>query len=247
MIPDPTVAAPVFADPLFLGPFVDYAVDNAGRLLRLTYEHVVLTLITLAIALPIAIGFGVLSSYYDRLATVVLWAASILLTLPAIALFGMLVPVLGIGNPPTIAALVVYAQLPIIRNTYVGLTEVDAAAIESGTGLGMTRFERLRRIRLPVALPVVMTGIRNAVVILVGLLAIGAFIGAGGLGGRIFYGISQTDTPMIVVATVLVSLLALAFDYAFGVIEEGLRLRNGEEIEPTIVTRTLTAVRTRLT
>lgn len=230
----------------FLEEFVGFALENADRMTRLFVEHVVITLWTLAIALPIAIGLGVFISYYERAATPVLWLASVLLTIPAIAFFGLLVPVLGIGNPPTIAALVAYAQLPVIRNTYIGLTRADAAAIEAGTGLGMTRTERLKRVRLPVALPVVMAGIRNAVVILVGLAAIGAFIGAGGLGHYIFYGITQGDTAMIVVTTIVLSALALAFDYGFGVVEEGLRLRNGEEIEPTIGTRTLNAVYTRI-
>lgn len=231
---------------LFLNEYIGFAVKHSNELLRMTYEHIAITLWALAIALPIAIGLGAFISYYDRAAKPVLWVASVLLTLPAIALFGILVPVLGIGNRPTIAALVAYAQLPVIRNTYIGLTQVDAAAIEAGTGLGMTRIERLRRIRLPVALPVVMAGIRNVVVLLVGLAAIGAFIGAGGLGQFIFYGISRGDTTMIVVTTIILSLLALVFDYIFGVVEEGLRLRNGETINPTVITRALTAVRTRL-
>lgn len=231
---------------LLFEEYIGFAAENSGRLLRLLFEHVLITFWTLAIALPIAIGFGVFISYYDRAATPVLWVASVLLTIPAIAFFGVLVPVLGIGNPPTIAALVAYAQLPVIRNTYIGLTRADAAAIEAGTGLGMTGTERLRRVRVPVALPVVMAGIRNAVVLLVGLVVIAAFIGGGGFGHYIFYGITQGDTAMIVVTTILVSLLALAFDYAFAVIEEGLRLKNGEEIDPTLATRTLTAVRTRI-
>jgi osmoprotectant transport system permease protein len=231
---------------LFLDEAIQFVADNAGRLARLSFEHVVLTLWSLLIALPLAVSLGVLISYYERAATAVLWGAGVLLTLPAIALFGILVPILGIGNPPTVAALVAYAQLPVIRNTYIGLTRADAAAVEAGTGLGMSRFERFRQIRLPLALPVVMAGIRNAVILLVGLAAIGAFIGAGGLGDPIFYGISAGDTAMIVVATVLLSVLALAFDYAFEVVEECLRLRNGEEIDPTVLTRTLTAVRTRL-
>lgn len=230
----------------FLGELVQFVAENTDRLLRLTGEHIMITLWSLAIALPIAISLGVFISYYERAAKPVLWVASVLLTLPAIAFFGLLVPLLGIGNPPTIAALVAYAQLPVIRNTYVGLTQVDAAAIEAGTGLGMTRFERLWRIRLPVALPVVMAGIRNVVVLLVGLVAVAAFIGGGGLGFFIYYGITTGDTAMIVVATIILSALALAFNYAFAVAEEGLRLRNGEEFEPTVVTRTLTAVRTRL-
>lgn len=236
----------VGAVPLIIDGYIGFALDNADRLTRLFFEHVIITLVALAVALPIAITAGVGINYYDRARTPVLWVASILLTIPAIAFFGLLVPMLGIGNPPTIAALVAYIQLPIIRNTYVGLTRASDAAIEAGAGLGMTRFERLWRVRVPTALPVVMAGVRNAVVLLVGLVAIGAFIGAGGLGHYIFYGITQDDTAMIVVTTIVLSLLALVFDYAFGVIEEALRLRNGESIEPSIATRTLSGIQTRI-
>jgi osmoprotectant transport system permease protein len=229
----------------FIGKLVEFTVENAGRLLRLTYEHVLITFWALAISLPIAVSFGILISYSERAPTPVLWVASVLPTIPAIAFFGVLVPVLGIGNPPVIAALVAYAQLPVIRNTYIGLTRVDPAAIEAGMGLGMTRLERLWRVRLPMALPVMMAGIRNAVVIIVGLVAIGAFIGGGGLGGFIFFGISRGNTVMIVVATIVISVLALVFDYGFGVVEEVLRLRNGEKVNPAVTTRTLSAVYTR--
>lgn len=228
----------------FLRSLVQFALDNSDRLLRLFGEHIVLVVQTLAIALPIAIGLGIAISYNERAATVVLWIASVLLTLPAIAFFGALVPFLGIGTPPVVAALVGYSLLPIIRNTYLGITQVDPAAVEAGTGLGMTRFERLRRVRLPVALPVVMAGIRNAVVLLVGLATIGAFIGGPGLGFFIFYGINQGNTAMIVVTTVAVSVLALAFDYLFAMTEHGLRLRNGEDLEPMYTTRLFTAIRT---
>ena len=230
----------------FFESLVRFALDNSDRLLRLFGEHVVLTVETLLIALPIAILLGIAISYNEWAATVVLWIASVLLTLPAIAFFGVLVPILGIGTPPVVAALVAYSQLPIIRNTYLGITQVNPAAVEAGTGLGMTRFERLRRVRLPVALPVVMAGIRNAVVLLVGLATIGAFIGGPGLGFYIFYGINQGNTAMIVVATVAVSVLALAFDYLFAVTERGLRLRNGEDLEPTYTTRLFDAIRTQL-
>jgi osmoprotectant transport system permease protein len=231
---------------LFLDAYSQFILDNSRRLLRLSIEHIRLTFLSLAIALPIAVTFGVFISYYERAAKPVLWVASVLLTVPALAFFGLLVPVLGIGNPPTIAVLVAYAQLPVIRNTYIGLTRVDDAAVEAGAGLGMTRFERLWRVRVPVALPVVMAGIRNTAVLVVGLVTIAAFIGGGGLGHYVFYGITTANTVMIVVAAVAISVLALAYDYVFGVAEEGLRLRNGEDIDPTLVTRTLTAVRTRL-
>jgi osmoprotectant transport system permease protein len=226
-----------------LDSFVRFAVENQDRLSRMLVEHVILVIQTLAIALPLGIGAGVFITLYERASTPVLWFAGVLLTIPSIALFGVLVPVLGIGAPPVIAALVAYSLLPIIRNTHVGLTRADGSAMEAGTGLGMTRWQRLRRVQFPVALPVMMAGIRNAVVILVGLAAIGAFIGGPGLGTLIFYGINNGNTAMIVVTTVVLSGLALAFDYGLAVVEEALRLRNGESIEPTIATKTLRLLR----
>lgn len=227
----------------FLEELVGFTLDNSGRLSRMLVEHVLLVVQTLLIALPLSIGLGVLCSFDERLATGIVWLAGVLMTVPAIALFGVLIPVLGIGNPPVIVALVAYAQLPVIRNTYVGLSRADPAAVEAGTGLGMTRWQRLRQVRLPMALPVMMAGIRNAVVILVGLAAIGAFIGGGGLGDFIFYGIADGNTAMIVVTTVVLSLLALAFDYLLAAVEDGLRLRNGEAVEGTLLVRAITRLR----
>ena len=202
-------------------------------------QHVDIIVQAIAIAVPIGVALGVVITYDDRVATVVLWLAGIMMTIPSIALFGLLIPYLGIGVTPVVFALVLYSQLPIVRNTYVGLTQVDPAAVEAGTALGMTRRQRLWRVQLPVALPVIMTGVRNAVVLLIGIAAIGAFIGGGGLGNMIFNGISGANTPMIVVGTIVLSLLALAFDYGFGVLEQLFRLRNGEELDAALVTRLL--------
>jgi osmoprotectant transport system permease protein len=154
-----------------------------------------------------------------------------MMTIPSIALFGLLIPYLGIGQPPVIFALILYTQLPVVRNTYVGLTQIDPSAVEAGRGLGMTRVERLRRVQLPMALPVIMAGVRNAVVILIGIAAIGAFIGAGGLGFFIFNGISDRHVPKIVVATIALSALTLFIDYLFSLVERYFRARNGEEVE----------------
>jgi osmoprotectant transport system permease protein len=224
---------------LQLDPYVQFAVENQDRLTRMLLEHLILVCQTLAIALPLGVGAGVFISLYDRASTPVLWFAGILLTVPSIAFFGLLVPVLGIGSPPVIAALVCYSLLPIIRNTYIGLTRADASTVEAGTGLGMTRWQRLRRVRFPVALPVVMAGVRNAVVIVVGLAAIGAYIAGPGLGDFIFQGINGGNIPMIVVTTIVLSALALAVDYALAVVEELLRLRNGEAVDPNLVTKSV--------
>lgn len=216
--------------------------ENAGELLVLILEHVDIIVVSILLALPVGITLGVLITFNDTAATVVLWLAGIAMTIPSIALFGLLIPVLGIGEPPVIAALVLYSQLPLVRNTYVGLNDVDEAALQAGRGLGMTKTERLWQIQIPKALPVIMAGIRNAVVIIIGVAAIGAFVGAGGLGDFIFQGIATRNVPMIVVTTVLLVVLTLAFDYFFAISEQLFRLRNGEQIEQARFTRTIWGV-----
>jgi osmoprotectant transport system permease protein len=217
---------------LVTNDYFQFVFDRWEELLALTIEHVEIIVQAIAIAVPFGILLGTLITYNDTAATVVLWAAGVMMTVPSIALFGLLIPYFGIGKPPVIIALILYSQLPVVRNTYIGLTQVDPASVEAGEGLGMTRLERLRRVKLPMALPVIMAGVRNAIVVLIGIAAIGAFIGAGGLGDYIFNGISDANTAMIVVATVALSLLALTFDYGFAIVEQTLRLRNGEDIDP---------------
>lgn len=219
--------------------YVEFVSDNWVELVIATIEHVELVFQTLIIALPLGISLGVAITLYRTASSIVLWLAGVAMTIPSIALFGLLIPFVGIGNPPVIVALVLYAQLPIIRNTYIGLSRVEEGAVEAGTGLGMTKRQRLRRIRFPMALPVITAGVRNAVVILIGVATVGAYVGAGGLGDYIFVGIYEAYTEMIVTATVLVSLLALATDYLFEAVEQVLYLRNGEDVEMTLATRAL--------
>ena len=223
--------------PIILNSYFEYLLNNGEQLWGLILEHILIVVDSVWLAMWIGVALGVLITYDERFATAVLWLAGIMLTIPSIALFGILIPFLGIGKVPTIVALVLYAQLPIIRNTYIGLTQVDQATIRAGKGIGMTRRQRLWHIQLPKSVPIIMAGVRNSVVILVGIAAIAAYIGAGGLGDPIFDGISSAYTAEIVVATVIVSLLALVFDYGFKVIEQLFRLRNGEDIDPGPITR----------
>jgi osmoprotectant transport system permease protein len=227
-----------------LESYLQFAQLYGGDLVTLVIEHILITAYTIVIAVPLGVVIGTLMTHYERAAEPILWIASIMQTVPSVALFGILIPFIGIGTPPVVLALVLYSQLPVIRNTYIGITEVNEAAIEASEGLGMTTRERLRRVQLPMALPVIMAGVRNAVVILIGIAAIGAFIGAGGLGDFLFQGIRKRNVEMIVVTTVLLSALALTFDYGFGVSEQLLRVRNGEEIEPAGLTRLLQKVMT---
>ena len=226
-----------FVPILLVEEYVQFALENSGELVTLLIEHVFITAQTVAIAVPIAVTLGIAITYDDRAATVVLWLAGIAMTIPSLAAFGLLIPFLGIGSPPVVFTLVLYSQLPVIRNTYVGLTGIEESTIQAGRGLGMTRGQRLRRIQIPKALPIILAGVRNAVVIVVGVAAVGAFIGAGGLGQLIFEGIRQADPVMTVVATIVVSALALASDYGIATVEQLLRIRNGEEINARMSTR----------
>lgn len=224
------------ATPL-VGAYVRFVQENFGELVTLLVEHVFITAQTVAIAVPIGVTLGIAITYDDRAATAILWLAGIAMTIPSLAAFGLLIPFLGIGSPPVVFTLVLYSQLPVIRNTYVGLTGIEESTLQAGRGLGMTRRQRLRRIQIPKALPIILAGVRNAVVIVVGVAAVGAFIGAGGLGEFIFQGIREDNPVMTVAATVVVSALALTVDYGIATVEEMLQLRNGEEIDPRTSTR----------
>lgn len=231
------MSAGIFAPMPLAGAYAQFVSENLGLLLTLLVEHVLIAAQTVAIAVPIAVTLGVAITYDDRAATVVLWLAGIAMTIPSLAAFGLLIPFLGIGAPPVVFTLVLYSQLPVIRNTYVGLTGIEESTIRAGHGLGMTRGQRLRRIQIPKALPIILAGVRNAVVIVVGVAAVGAFVGAGGLGDLIFEGIRQDEPVRTVVATVVVSMLALASDYGIATIEQLLRIRNGEDIDGRVSTR----------
>lgn len=219
------------SDLLLIWQYVEFVLNNSNTLMRLTVQHVSIIVQAILVAVPLGVIIGTLITYNDRAATVVLWLAGVMMTVPSIALFGLLIPTFGIGQPPVIVALILYSQLPVIRNTYVGLDRVDEAAVEAGTGLGMTKLERLRRVKLPMALPVIMAGVRNAVVVLIGIAAIGAFIGAGGLGDLIFSGIREPDIQKLIVGALVLTLLTLAIDYGFGLVERVLRARNGEAVD----------------
>lgn len=226
----------------FLSELLQYFVDNQQSLLNHTIDHAILVARALIVAVPLGITLGTVITYNDRAATAVLWLAGIMMTVPSLALFALLIPWLGTGSPPVIFALILYTQLPVIRNTYIGLTGVDQSAIEAGKGMGMTKAQRLRKIQLPMALPVIMSGLRNAVVLLIGIAAIGEVLNAGGIGAPLFNGYRTGNHIQVVGATIALTLLTLAMDYALGVVEQLLRLRNSEQIEPNLGVRSIRAL-----
>lgn len=182
-------------------------------------EHLSLVGVSVGVAILTGVPLGIAITQNKALADKVLYVAAIIMTIPSIALFGLLIPVLavigqGIGYLPAVIALILYAQLPIIRNTYTAIMNVDPALREAARGMGMTTLQRLWRVELPLALPVIINGVRNAVVLNIAVAAVATYIGAGGLGTFISRGISQTDIRQLLTGALAVSVLAIAADYA---------------------------------
>lgn len=197
----------------------EYVESRSERVVQLTVEHAEVVLLSVAIATVIAVAIGIAVYSRDRAATVALGIAGVFLTIPSFALFGLLIAPLGLGYPPTVVALVLYALLPIMRNTVTGLRGVDPAVIESARGMGMGRRRLMLRIELPLAWPVILTGIRISTLITLGIAAIAAAVNGPGLGDLIFEGIGRIGAVNAVNATLTgilgVVVLALAFDVAF--------------------------------
>ena len=198
---------------------LQFIVTNADVIARLTGEHVAVVGVAVTLAILTGVPIGIAITENQRAADAVLYGASMIMTIPSVALFGLMIPILsligqGIGYLPAVIAVLLYSQLPIIRNTYTAITNVDPALREAARGMGMTNLQRLGRVEIPLAVPIIMAGVRTAVLINIGVTAIAAYIGAGGLGVLILRGISQTDPRQLIAGAVTISLLAVTADYA---------------------------------
>ncbi|MDC0739525.1 ABC transporter permease [Cognatishimia sp. SS12] len=196
-----------------------FFIDNLDVIFERTVQHVAIVGVAITLAILTGVPIGIAITLNKRAADIVLYIAAIIVTIPSIALFGLMIPVLsligqGVGYLPAAIAVLLYSQLPIIRNTYTAISNVDPALREAARGLGMTPMQRLRRVEIPLAIPVVMAGVRIAVVMNIGITAIAAYIGAGGLGVFISRGISQTDPRQLITGAIMVSVLAIAADFA---------------------------------
>jgi len=199
--------------------FVSYLERRWDHLLELTLEHAQVVTIALLIATVISVTLGVLTYRRERAANILLAVVGTFLTIPSFALLALLIAPFGLGYKPTVIALVMYALLPIVRNTITGLRGVDPAVIESARGMGMNGRQRLLRIELPLAWPVILTGIRVAAVLLIGIAAIAAAVNGPGLGSDIFDGLARVGSPaainLVLGGTQGVVALALIFDGLF--------------------------------
>lgn len=205
---------------------LSFLAERRVELLGLVGQHLVLVLLSTAVAVALGVPLGILMSRRPRLARPVLALAGVLQTIPSLALFGFLLPlplVGGVGARTAIVALVLYALLPILRNTYTGILQVDPAVAEAATGLGMTDGQRLRMVELPLALPVILAGVRIAAVVSVGTATIAAAVGAGGLGTYVFRGLATVDTRLVLAGAVPAAVLALAVDTLLAQVERSHR------------------------
>jgi osmoprotectant transport system substrate-binding protein/osmoprotectant transport system permease protein len=206
-----------------LDSFVRATLVERGALARRTLRHLLLSAASLALAALVAIPFGLRLERRRELAEPLVRVTGLLQTIPGIALLAFMIPLLGIGVAPALVALFVYSLYPIVRNTYSGVRDADPAAVNAATALGMTPDQVLRYVRLPLAAPTIMAGVRTAAVINVGTATLAAFIGAGGLGEPIVTGLALSDTGMILSGAVPAALLALLVDFALGVCERAVR------------------------
>ena len=200
---------------------------HRAEIFSATLEHLELVLMAMAIAVAIAIPLGIFIVQRPALRTVALGIASVFQTIPSLALFGFLIPIPfigGIGKRTAVVALVLYALLPILRNTYVGLTGIDPAVLEAARAMGMTPWQVMWRVRLPLALSVILAGIRTATVITIGVATIAAAIGAGGLGTFIFRGVAMVSDAVILAGAIPAALLALLADGLLALLERRLRV-----------------------
>ncbi|MED4073718.1 ABC transporter permease/substrate-binding protein [Priestia endophytica] len=195
-----------------MNQFIDAVGERKGDLLSALLEHIQISFIALLFAVVISIPLGIYITRKPKIAEVIIGITAVLQTIPSLALLGLLIPLMGIGKVPAVIALIVYALLPILRNTYTGIKEVDSSLIEAAKGMGMNGRKRLLKVELPLAMPVIMAGIRTATVLIIGTATLAAFIGAGGLGELIMLGIDRNDTNLIIIGAVPAAILAILFD-----------------------------------
>lgn len=197
------------------------------EMLRRTLQHISMVSVALVLAASIGVSLGIVISGHERVARWVVGAASVLFTVPSLALFALLVVALapirqGTGIVPAVTALTLYSVLPIVRNTWVALRQVDPSTVQAGQGMGMTSGQVMLRVKLPLALPLIMAGVRNAAVMDVGMATIATLIGGGGLGYFIFEGIARANRSMVTAGTIVITLLGLVVNGGLLAAEEAL-------------------------
>lgn len=212
---------------------IEFLQQNQTELLAKTIEHLSISLMSLLAAILIAVPLGIMLTRTDKTAKVVLSLTSVLQTIPSLAILAMMIPFFGIGTLPAVIALFLYVLLPILNNTYLGVKSVDPTAVQAGRAMGMTTRQLLRHVEFPLAIPVIMSGIRLSAVYAISWATLASYIGAGGLGDFIFNGLNLYQPKLIIAGAVIVTILALVIDGILALIERwvtpnGLTINKGE-------------------
>ncbi len=194
--------------------------ERPGFFLELTLQHLWISGISILFAAAIGISLGVLISEHQRASGAVIGVTNVIYTIPSIALLGFLIPLSGIGDTTAIIALTIYGLLPMVRGTYTGIINIDPSITEASRGMGSTDFQTLYRVKLPIAAPVILSSLKNMVVMTIALAGIASFIGAGGLGVAIYRGITTNNPAMIIAGSILIAGLALILDFTINRIEK---------------------------
>ena len=214
---------------MMINQLVKLLTEDFKFFLNLTVEHILISLLAISIASVLGIILGIIISEYRKFSGLILGTVNILYTIPSIALLGFFITITGVGNTTALIALIIYALLPIIRSTYTGIVNINPLIIEASEGMGSTKLQQLFKVKLPLALPVLMSGIRNMVTMTIALAGIASFVGAGGLGVAIYRGITTNNSAMTFLGSLLIALLALIFDFILGIMEK--RLTNHKRIK----------------
>lgn len=201
---------------------INFITTHWSELLLKTWEQLYISAIALGLGVVVAVPLGILLTRFPRTAKVVIAVASMLQTVPSLALLALMIPLFGIGKVPAIVALFVYSLLPILRNTYIGMEDVSPVIKDVARGMGMTTMQSIAQVELPMALPVVMAGIRLSAVYVIAWATLASYIGAGGLGDLIFNGLNLFQPDLIIGGTIPVTLLALVVDFLLGRLERRL-------------------------
>ncbi|MCH4389176.1 ABC transporter permease [Staphylococcus haemolyticus] len=194
--------------------------EYGSQLVSKTIEHFYISIIALLIAIVVAVPLGILLSKTKRTANVVLTIAGVLQTIPTLAVLAIMIPIFGVGKTPAIVALFIYVLLPILNNTVLGVQNIDKNIIQAGTSMGMTKMQLMKDVELPLALPLIISGIRLSSVYVISWATLASYVGAGGLGDLVFNGLNLYQPPMIISAAILVTCLALLVDFILSFIEK---------------------------
>jgi osmoprotectant transport system permease protein len=195
---------------------IEFFSEYGSQLATKTWEHLYISFIALFLGIVVAVPLGILLTRVPKIAGFVLGVVGVIQTFPSLAILAFFIPLLGIGKTPAIVALFLYSMLPILRNTFIGVKGVNQNLVEAGRGMGMTAFERTMNVEIPLAIPVIMAGVRLSAVYLIGWATLASFIGGGGLGDFIFDGLNLFRTDLIIGGAIPVTLLALLVDFLLG-------------------------------